>query len=111
MRLEFGAIVLVAFPFTDQTASKKHPAVVISSQAYNDAKPDLVIMAITSQFRPVAALGEVWLSHWQQAGLLKPSVIKPLFATIEQRLMIRQLGTLQAADQIAARQTIAEVLG
>jgi mRNA interferase MazF len=110
MRLEFGAVVLVPFPFTDQTASKKRPAVVISSQAYNDAKPDLVIMAITSQFRPVATLGEVWLSQWQQAGLLKPSVIKPVFATVEQRLVIRQLGTLQADDQIAARQVIAEIL-
>lgn len=83
MRLEFGAVVLVPFPFTDQTASKKRPAVVVSSQAYNDVKPDLVIMAITSQFRPQAALGEVWLSQWQQGGLLKPSVVKPVFATID----------------------------
>jgi mRNA interferase MazF len=110
MRLEFGAVVLVPFPFTDQTASKKRPAVVISSHAYNDAKPDLVIMAITSQFRPAAALGEVWLSQWKQAGLLKPSVVKPVFATIEQRLMIRQLGALQPIDQNAIRQTIAEIL-
>jgi mRNA interferase MazF len=86
------------------------PAVVISNGAYNDIKPDLVVMAITSQFRPEAALGEVWLSQWPQAGLLKPPVIKPVFATIEQRLVLRQLGALQPADQGAARRVIVEVL-
>jgi mRNA interferase MazF len=30
---EFGDIVLVQFPFTDQSASKKRPAVVTSSNA------------------------------------------------------------------------------
>ena len=41
-------------------------------------------MAITSQLRPTPALGEVWLRHWQGAGLLKPSAVKPVFATLEQ---------------------------
>jgi mRNA interferase MazF len=47
----FGDIVLVSFPFTDQSAAKKRPAVIISSPAYNDAQPDLIIMAVTSQMR------------------------------------------------------------
>jgi hypothetical protein len=29
------------------------------------AKPDIVLMVITSQLRPSLALGEVWLSDWQ----------------------------------------------
>lgn len=45
---EFGDIILVPFPFTDQTTSKKRPAVVISSSTYNTARPDLIIMAVTS---------------------------------------------------------------
>jgi hypothetical protein len=45
-------------------------------------------MAVTSQLRPAPALGKVRISDWQPAGLLKPSAIKPVFATIEQRLII-----------------------
>jgi mRNA interferase MazF len=51
------------------------------------------------------------LSHWREAGLLKPSVAKPVFATLEQRLVIRQLGTLTVADQAALKQAIAEIIG
>ena len=99
MPYEFGAIVLMPFPFTDQSTSKRRPAVVVSNRTYNIARPDVVVMAVTSQLRPMPTLGEVWISQWQQARLLKPSAIKPVFATIEQRLVIRQLGTLQPNDQ------------
>lgn len=111
MPYEFGAIVLVPFPFTDQSASKRRPAVVVSSRAYNQARPDLVVMAVTSQIRARPALGEVWVGAWQAAGLLKPSAIKPLFATLEARLVMRRLGVLQPADQDALRTAIAEAIG
>jgi mRNA interferase MazF len=52
MPYEFGAIVLVPFQFTDQSASKRRPAVVVSNRAYNTARPDVVVMAVTSQLRP-----------------------------------------------------------
>jgi mRNA interferase MazF len=111
MPYEFGNIVLVPFPFTDQSASKKRPAVVVSNRAYNAVRLDVVVMAVTSQLRPMPALGDVWINQWQQAGLLKPSAVKPVFATIEQRLVIRQLGTLQPADQVALKQAIGETIG
>lgn len=111
MAFEFGDVVLVPFPFTSQAASKQRPAVIVSSLAYNQAKPDVVLMAITSQFRPSPAPGEVWLQDWQAAGLLKPSAVKPVLATLEQVLVIRQLGTLQPADQVDLRNALARIIG
>ena len=49
---EFGDVVLVPFPFTDQSTTKKRPAVVVSSAAYHRERFDLIAMAITSQARP-----------------------------------------------------------
>lgn len=109
--LEFGDVVLVPFPFTDQTASKQRPAVIVSNVAYNQVKPDVVVMAITSQFRPSPVLGEVWIDQWQAAGLLKPSAVKPVFATLEQGLIIRPLGKLAAADRAALKEAIGKLLG
>ena len=42
-----GDVVLVPFPFSDQTTTKKRPAVIISSNTYNDTSRDVVIMAVT----------------------------------------------------------------
>jgi mRNA interferase MazF len=71
----------------------------------------VVVMAITSQLRPSPQPGEVWVGQWQAAGLLKPSAIKPVFATLEQALVLRLLGSLSAGDQTALRTAIAETLG
>jgi mRNA interferase MazF len=49
MHYEFGDVILVRFPFTTQAIFKQRPAVVVSNRADNFARPDVVIMAITSQ--------------------------------------------------------------
>jgi mRNA interferase MazF len=110
MPFEFGDVVLVPFPFTSQTASKKRPAVVVSSSSYNLSRPDVVVMAITSQFRPGSPADELWVTEWHAAGLLKPSVIKPVFATLEQNLVIRRLGVLASEDQSQLRKAISRLL-
>jgi len=53
---DFADIVLVPFPFTDQSTTKKRPAVIVSSSAYHRQRPDLILMAITSQFRPASTV-------------------------------------------------------
>ncbi len=111
MPFEFGDVVLVPFPFTSQTASKQRPAVIVSSLADNGVTPDIVLMAITSQLRPNPALGDVWLRSWQAAGLVKPSAVKPVFATLERTLVIRQLGALSASDQTTVKNAIGQILG
>ena len=111
MAFGFGDVIVVPFPFTDQTAIKRRPAVVVSSAAYNRERPDVILMAITSQVRPAPTVGEVAIVEWRAAGLLKPSVIKPLVTTVEANLVVRQLGTLGSGDQQALRQVLAAVFG
>jgi mRNA interferase MazF len=111
MPYEFGDVVLVRFPFTNQIASKQRPAVVVSNRSSNMSRPDLVIMPITSQLRSQSIPGEVWIREWQSAHLLKPSAIKPIFATIEQGVILKMLGVLHLADQQALREANVAVLG
>jgi mRNA interferase MazF len=50
----FGAVVLVAFPFTDQVTTRQRPAVVIVSAVYRLERPDLLILAIIQATSPAA---------------------------------------------------------
>ena len=106
----FGDIVLVPFPFTDQSATKRRPAVIISSRLYNRSHPDVIIMAITSQVRPTGAPGELQIAHWNEAGLLKPSAVKAVITTLDHRLILRRLGRLHAQDRVALENTLQQIL-
>ncbi len=107
---EFGDVVLVAFPFTDQSGSKKRPAVVVSSQLFHRSRADLLLMAVTGHLgsrRP----GDLEVREWQTAGLLKPSLVKPIVTTLEQRLVLKKLGRFAAPDRDALAQAIRTVFG
>lgn len=110
MAYHFGDVVLVPFPFTDQSASKQRPGVIVSNAAYHQARRDVVLMAITSQLRG-GAFGDILVQDWQAAKLLKPSAIKPIFATLEQALVIKSLGKLSQRDQQALKETIGKIIG
>jgi mRNA interferase MazF len=104
---EFGEVVLVPFPFTDQTTSKRRPAVVISSDAYNAERRDLIILALTSRVREPLGIGEAR----RDAGLLKPSVMKPVIARLEQSLISTRLGRLVPGDVAALRDVLRTIIG
>ena len=108
---KFGVIVLIAFPFTDQRGSKQRPAVVISSKAYQEAKPDIILMAVTSQVKAKTSLGEVTVEEWKTAGLLKASVIKPVIFTAEKRLIRKKLGQLKEVDIHRLQQNLTVIIG
>ena len=108
---KFGNIVLVPFPFTDQSTTKRRPAVIVSSNAYNQNRPDIVIMAVTSQIHGSGYFGDVRIQKWQQAGLLKPSVIKPILTTVEKSLVIKKLGTIADNDIAALSEGLQSILG
>ena len=110
-RFVFGEVVLVPFPFTVQLGSKKRSAVVVSSSSYGANRRDIVILAITSQVRQPLGFGEAMVADWQGAGLIKASVFKPVFTTIEQGLVIRTMGALTAADISALQGVIAAAIG
>jgi mRNA interferase MazF len=61
--------------------------------------------------RTPLGFGESMVADWQGAGLVKESVLKPVFTTIEQGLVIRVMGHLSAADIKILREVVADVIG
>lgn len=107
----FADVVVVPFPFSDGINTKKRPAVVISTDQYQQSRPDLILLAITSRIRNPLDYGEAVIQEWQQAGLLKPSVLKPLIFTLEQSRIVMRLGTLKQADKMQLDVLLKQIIG
>lgn len=108
-----GDVVLVPFPFTDLTAIKQRPGLVISPDRLNDVRPDLVVVAITSQIPAVVSEDEFRLPDAELAacGLPKPSIVKlgKIF-TIHQGLIRKKLGHLPQRTLEEIRRKLVESL-
>jgi len=61
--------------------------------------------------RSVLGFGEAMVADWQGAGLIKASVLKPVFTTIEHGLVLRVMGHLSVADIKTLRELVADVIG
>ena len=103
-----GDVVLVPFPFTDLTAQKQRPALVISSTHFNAHSFDIILLGITSQVAKDLAQSNYNLTsdEQQKAGLPKPSMVKAAkVVTLNQTLIRKTIGQLpaQTVDQIVAK--------
>ena len=83
---------------------------MVSSEVYHREHGDVILMAITSQLLP-ASTTEVEVRRWQEAGLLKPSVIKAAVTTLERGLLIKKLGALAMEDRESLGALLNRVLG
>ena len=82
-------VVLLPIPFTDLTRRKVRPAIVIGRNG-----ADLFVVPISS----VLANTDFTLAEWRAAGLNVPSGVKGQLATVEERLVVKIVGKLAAAD-------------
>ncbi len=105
-----GDVVLVPFPFSDQATIKKRPAIIISTNKYNDNSSDVIIIAVTSQINNSMGIGECLIIDWQKAGLIKISSIKPAISTIEKTLILKNLGKLSDRDMCSMNNALCKLL-
>ena len=92
-------VVIVKFPFASSIKYKARPAVVISSDMYNNCSRDtLFVLAISSNINNRLDF-ELKVINWEVCGLLKPSIFKSAIATIEKNYILTKVGTLSAIDR------------
>lgn len=94
--MQRGDIVIVRFPFTDLSGSKRRPAVVLAVYP-----PDVVVAFISSVVPTVPEKSDVLLqprkADFAATGLKVPSVIRlRKLATLEQNLITRRIGRLSS---------------
>jgi len=91
-------VVVVPFPFTDKAASKRRPALVISSKSFNDNHDQLILAMITTA-KNSRWHSDVMLADWKTARLTVPCKVRFKLFTLEASKVVRRLGILSKADR------------
>lgn len=92
-----GDVHLAEIVFTDGTATKKRPVVVISGKQYNEKRDEIIVSPITSNvIRKI--YGDVTIKNWESAGLLFPSAVTGIITTIKKLMLQKKLGQLNRED-------------
>lgn len=101
-------IVVVPFPFTDSSTTKRRPAVVLSSETFNKKVSHSILAMVTSS-RNTPWPHDISIKNLSQAGLPKPSIIRMKLFTIDHRLIIKSTGSLSKSDQETLKKSFDKV--
>ena len=97
-RYKRGDIVLVSFPFTDLSSSKRRPALVISPDAFNEHGQDVVLVATTSQ-EPDDRAVALERNDFVEGTLPKQSFVKVAkIFTMHSTLVLKRIGYVPPAE-------------
>lgn len=104
-----GDVVLLPFPFTDLSASKTRPAIVVSTSRFTEVTGDVTAVMITSLRRDGEFDCE--LKDWQEARLLEPSWMRAKVATLDPSLVRYRPGRLSTRDLESVMACLRRALG
>lgn len=99
-------VVSVPFPFTDRQVTKRRPALVISSAAFNRAHSHSICAMVTSVTRNPWA-SDVPIEDWQKAGLSTACRVRFKVFTLDNSHVLRRIGRLSARDGEAVVRVLA----
>lgn len=94
--LQPGDVVLVPFPYTDLSAAKQRPALVLSNAGFN-AGPDVIVCAMTSNVADSAHSVLVGPQDLESGALKVASRVKVAkVVTLERSVVRKRFGRLNA---------------
>jgi len=103
-------VVVVPFPFTDRSTTKRRPALVLSdARAFNKQVGQSVLAMITSARNSDWPL-DVEIEHLDSAGLPAASVVRMKLFTLDDQLVIRKAGALAEDDRRSVAATLRRLL-
>lgn len=106
-RFQRGDALLIRFPFTDLSGSKRRPAVILAQYP-----PDVTVAFISSVIPTPPEPSDVLLQPSASTGLKSLSVLRlHKIATLEEGLITRRLGRLSQSLLAAIDQALMSALG
>lgn len=101
-------VVVVPFPFTDASATKRRPALVLSDIVLNMPLHRSVMAMITTASHSPWIL-DVAIADLASAGLKAASVVRMKLFTLDDSIVVKQIGVLAQTDKLAVQKTLQQL--
>ena len=99
-------VVVVPFPFTDSSRTKRRPALVLSQKpGFSAVTEHSVLSMITSKKNDPWPL-DVPIESKKESGLAAPSVVRMKLFTLDNRFILRKIGHLSKSDQLLVTKSL-----
>ena len=108
MTCESLDVIVVPFPFTDRDASRRRPALIVSSASFHSRHRQSILAMITSTHAEWPS--DVSIRRWREAGLRVPCKIRLKLFTLDEHLILRRIGRLSEEDGVAVREALRRAL-
>lgn len=96
---------VVTAEFQGAVSLKRRPAVVVSTETYHRARPDIILAVVTGQIGKAVAETDYILRDWKSAGLNKPSAVRIFLLTLPKN-KIKKIGKLSRQDWSEVRKRL-----
>ncbi len=107
-----GKIVLTELPYSDETGSKLRPALVVSSDAYNQSSPDVILAKITGSGYGSPFELPLNASMLKSGELNKPSFIDlGNIRAVDKKMILRDIASVDEKTLKACDEKIKKVFG
>ncbi len=103
-------IILVPFPFSDLTAVKKRPCLILCVLRPKGLDAHYVVSMMTSSIAGIGFPFDVTLEDWKKAGLPKKTIVRlAKLVTIDAFLVRKQIGRLSANDRCVVQKNFTQM--
>jgi len=103
-----GDLLRLPITFSNQTGTKTRPAVVVSVEAFQQSRADVIVVPLSRSAGNYH--GDRQLRDWQEAKLNQPTYIKAVLVTVEQRSVLSVYGRLSDHDWRQVQDAIRDIL-
>lgn len=102
-------IVLVPFPFTDKSTSKKRPALILNNKDYQIKTNHLILAMITS------AKNSLWANDFEikeldSTGLKTNCVVRYKIFSLDERIILKKIGTISENEQKQIKENLLKLI-
>lgn len=91
-----GDVVIADFPGVWE--AKRRPALVVSTAAYHQARPDAILAVLTGQVAAATQSTDHVLHDWSAAGLHRPTAYRTFLITIPRQDIVAVIGHVTERD-------------